>query len=68
MNLTLLRLALALAATLGAVVVFHYLRGFPWRTTLYSGVAIGAFTYVAVGTLARLRTLFRRERYRIDPE
>lgn len=68
MSPALLRLALAAAATAAGVLVFHYLRAYPWRTTLYASFAVGALVYVAVGTFIRLSQLFRSERYRIDRE
>jgi len=62
------QLLLALVAAGVAGFIVHELRGYPWRTTLYTAFAVGALTFVAVRTLERLILLIGRERHRGRPE
>lgn len=55
-----LRIVLAAAVALGAGAVLLWWRHFPLGLATVAALAIGVLTYSAVGTAARLRSLWRR--------
>lgn len=53
--------ALGLASGLAALLVLHFLRGFPWSLAAIAGLAVGVLVVYALRVTARLRALYRRD-------
>lgn len=54
------RMVIAVTGALGAGLAVRLFRGYPWNTTLYTALAVGALLFVGVKTFLDLRDLYRR--------